>query len=77
MRRLITRARPVKDTIKMARTDPPSTGRSAADVSLVEEHGLEEGPVPLPQVVDAAGVPDAVIVAVAVLGTVSVAVVVT
>lgn len=61
----------------MARTDPPSTGRSAADVFPVEEHGLEEGPVSLPQVVDVAGVPDKVIVTVAVIGTVSVAVVVT
>ena len=62
---------------KMARADPPTIEGSAADVPPVEGHGLEGEPVPLLQVVDAAGVPDNVSIMVAVLGTVSVAVVVT
>lgn len=77
IRRLTTRARPVKDTAKMARMEPSSIEGSAPDVAPVEGHGLEGGPVPLPQVEDVAGVPDNVTVTVAVLGTVSVAVVAT
>ena len=77
VRRRTTRARPVRYITKMARVDPPTIEESAAHVLPVEGHGLERDPVPLLQVVDAAGVPDSVHVRVAVLGTVSVAVVVT
>jgi hypothetical protein len=62
---------------KMARVDPPTIEESAAHALPVEGHGLERDPVPLLQVVDAAGVPDNVHVTVTVLGTVFVAVVVT
>jgi hypothetical protein len=60
-----------------ARIDPPSIEGSAANVPPDEGHELEEEPVPLLQVVDAARVPDNALVTVAVSGSIFVTVVVT
>ena len=61
----------------MARIDPPSIREIDPDVPPEDGQGLEAEPVPLPQVVGAVGVPGNVTVTVVVLGTVSVAVLVT